>query len=337
MLLQYIRAGMILRQDITDERGNLLLESGAVLNNSYLSRLKQLGFRQLQVYDPYADSLRSSPAVPAAMRQELELCIRSLMQMRLCQDTNRKIRILHCQKLDAAVKQIISHLETQLPDIINMPIRQPVEDEVSHAVNVCLFSILTGLYLRFSESVLVELAAGALLHDIGKTLISADTVYDDAYSHTIYGHDLLLTNKYSQTVARIAAEHHERPDGLGYPLGLIGKDIHPLSRIVAVANHYDNALILEQKGQLQRQNAVESMMANGNAAFDLNILRAFFHTIAIYPVGSLVKLNSGKLAYVIKNKSKMPLRPCVQLAGASGVEIDLTVQPKVVIEQLIAE
>ena len=183
---------------------------------------------------------------------------------------------------------------------------------------------------------LSELAIGALLHDIGKTALPEETTPEN-YIHTLYGRDLLLANNFSPTITRIAAEHHECPDGSGYPMGLLGKDIHPLSRIVAIANHYDRAVELKKKNPLSRQEIVESMMTNGNAAFDLNMLRAFFQTIAVYPVGSLVKLNSGKLAYVIKNKIRMPLRPCVELVDSSRLEIDLAFKPNITIEQLIQE
>lgn len=327
---------MVLKQDITDERGNLLLEKGAILTESYLARLKQLGFRQLKVSDPYAASLKSQPAIPDALRQELVNCFEGLMIMRWNQAQSTKLRYMYFQKVDTVVKQVISHLDAHIPDIINMPVRQPSEDEISHSVNVCLLSIVTGLYLRFPPNILSDLAIGALLHDIGKGALP-EKVVDNAYTHTLYGRDLLLANKFNPTIARIAAEHHERPDGAGHPMGLIGKDTHPLSRIVAIANFFDQAISLEKKNQLSRQEIVESMMVNGNASFDLNMLRAFFQTIAVYPVGSLVKLNSGKLAYVLKNRARMPLRPCVELADSSRLEIDLSFQPSITIEQLVEE
>jgi putative nucleotidyltransferase with HDIG domain len=296
-----------------------------------------MGLRQLRVFDPYAASLKTQEIIPAELRQELALCFQALMNMRWNQAQNAKLRHLYLQRIDSMVNEVIAHLEDHIPNIINLSVRQPTEDEISHSVNVCLLSIITGLYLKIPASVLSELATGALLHDIGKTALSEDASPESAYTHTIYGKDLLIANKFSPTVARIAAEHHERPDGSGYPMGFIGKDIHPLSRIVAIANYYDRAIALEKKTKLSRQEIVENMLVNGNAAFDLNMLRAFFHTIAVYPVGSLVKLNSGKLAYVLKNKARMPLRPCVELADASHLEIDLALQPNTTIEQLIQE
>lgn len=337
MLFDYIRAGMILNEDVTDDRGNLLLETGTVLTDNYLVRLRNTGFRQLRIVDPYAASLRPRTAIPEKLREELSLCFRSLLSMRWGQDQGEQLRYMYLQRIDATVKQVISHLETQIPDVINLPVRQPTEDEVSHSVNVCLLSTITGLYLRFPASVLSDLAIGALLHDIGKTAILDKPSQEGLYTHALYGHDLLLANKFNQTVARIAAEHHECPDGSGYPRGMQGTEIHPLSRLVSVANFYDRVISQEEEDELSRQEIVEAMMANGNAVFDLNMLRAFFQTIAVFPVGSLVKLNSGKLAYVLRNKTHMPLRPCVELVDESRCEIDLSSRPDVIIEELIQE
>ena len=136
MLFDYIRSGMILNQDVTDERGKLLLESGAILTDIYLSRLKQLGFSQLRVCDPYGDSLKPPAAVPNDLRQELGLCFRALINMRWNQAHNVKLRYMYFKKIDATIKQIIAHLETQIPDMINLSVRQPTEDEYTHSVNV---------------------------------------------------------------------------------------------------------------------------------------------------------------------------------------------------------
>jgi putative nucleotidyltransferase with HDIG domain len=337
VLFDYIRAGMVLTQDVFDDRGNLLLENGSILTDTYLVRLRQLGVRQLRIFDPYAASLKSQPVIPAELRQELALCFQTLINLRWQQSQSSKLRYLYLQRMNSMVTEVIAHLESQIPDIINLSVRQPTEDEISHSVNVCLLSIVTGLYLKIPASVLSEIAIGALLHDIGKTALPEDAAPENSFIHATYGKDLLLANKFSPTVARIAAEHHERPDGSGRPLGLIGKDIHPLSRIVAIANYYDRAIACEKETQLSRQEIVENMLINGNAAFDLTTLRAFFQTIAVYPVGSLVKLNNSKLAYVLRNKVRMPLRPCVELADASRLEIDLALQPNITIKQLIAE
>lgn len=326
---------MVLSEDIFDDRGSLLLENGIPLTNTYLARLKRLGIPRLRVFDPYAASLKP-PLLPAGLWQALTVYSQTLLTLKW-QSLNMQQRYLYLQRLNTLVTEVISHLESQLPAIINLPVRQPTEDEVSHAVNVCLLSIITGFYLRLPAAVLSEIAVGALFHDIGKTALAEKVPLADRYLHTIYGRDLLLSNKLSPIAARIAVEHHERPDVKGHPYGFSEKYIHTLSRIVAIANYYDRAISRENEMQVSRQEMVESMLASGNVAFDLVTLRVFSQTIAVYPVGCLVKLNDSRLAYVLKNKARLPLRPRVELADASRTEIDLALRPTITIAQLIAE
>lgn len=336
MQLEYIRPGMVLTEDIFDDYGHLLLEQGSVLTDSYLLRLKQLGFQRLRIIDPYAETLKAPAIIPAELRQGLSLCIQNLMTLSWQQQQTQKLRFIYLHQIHQMVAEIIATMEAKLPDVINLPVREPSTDEIKHAVNVCLLAIVTGLHLKMPVSVLSELAVGALLHDIGKTALPDAAVPDESCLHATLGKELLLAHKFNPIIARIAAEHHEHPDGSGYPLGLSGKDIHPLARIVAVADYFDLAIAKEQETGMSRQEIVENMMINGNSAFDLTTLRTFFQTIAVYPVGSLVKLNTGKLAYILKNKVRIPLRPLVELAD-SQLKIDLALQPDITIEQFIAE
>jgi HD-GYP domain-containing protein (c-di-GMP phosphodiesterase class II) len=160
---------------------------------------------------------------------------------------------------------------------------------------------------------------------------------DKAYLHTIYGRELLLRSNMSTAVTRITAEHHEAYDGSGHPKGLSGKDIHPLSRLVAIANYFDNALTINDNRGLPRQEIVEEMMGAGNTLFDLNLLRAFLNNAAIFPVGSLVRLNTGRTGYVVSNRVHFPLRPVVRLIEDYGhTDIDLVLKPNITITELIA-
>jgi len=87
-----------------------------------------------------------------------------------------------------------------------------------------------------------------------------------------------------------------------------------------------------------RQEIVETMMAAGNTQFDLNSLRAFFHSVAVFPVGSLVELNTHKTGYVVKNSAHYPLRPIVRIFDdISYTDVDLVLKPNITIVKVIKE
>ena len=337
MRIENAGIGMILTQDIVDERGNLLLEKGICLTKNYISRWKRLGIRTVNVTDPYAASLKHYKVISPEIRDELTDCFTALFKMKAADILNFKPPAAHLVKLNAVMANVIEEAEAQMDQIVHIQVRLPSHNEMQHAVNVCLLSIITGLYLKFERKVLHDLALGALMHDLGKSMLPGGDS-DKAYLHAIYGRELLLRSNLSTIVARIAAEHHEAYNGSGHPKGLAGRDIHPLSRLVGIANHFDAALAASVVNCTARQEIIEKMMGGGNTLFDLNLLRAFLSTVAIFPVGSLVRLNTGKAAYVISNRTHFPLRPVVRIIEDFGhTDIDLVIKPDVTITELIAE
>lgn len=336
MRIEDAGAGMVLTQDVVDERGNLLLEKGIALTRSYIARLKRLGVDGICVFDPYAESLKRAKVISPALRNELRECFSALFQMKAWDILNFKPPAAHMQRIDSVVDSVIDEAAGQLDQVVNVQVRQPSEDETQHAVNVCLLAVITGLYLKFERSILRDLALGALFHDLGKSMLPAGD-QDKAFLHTIYGRELLLKSNVSAAVPRIAAEHHEAFDGSGHPKGLPAKDVHPLSRLVCIVNHFDNMMNGSERGGGSRQELIDGMTAGGNRLFDMNLLRAFLNTAALFPVGSLVRLNNGRTGYVVTNRVHFPLRPVVRVIEDYGhTDIDLVLKPNIVITELIA-
>lgn len=329
-------AGMVLTQDVVDERGNLLLEKGITLTRSYIARLKRMGVEGLSVVDPYAESLKQAKVISPVLRAELNACFTELLCLKATDILNFKPPAAQLHKIGNVVDKVIDEATTQLDQIVNIQVRQPSENEAQHAVNVCLLAVVTGLYLRFERNILHELALGALLHDLGKSMLPIGD-RDKTFLHTIYGRELISRSNLSPTIARIAAEHHEAFDGSGHPKGLAAKSVHPLSRLVSIANFFDNAVNECDAGRQSRQKIVETMTAGGNSRFDLNLLRAFLNTVAIFPVGTLVRLTTGRTGYVIANRVHFPLRPVVRIIEDYGhTDLDLVLKPNIAIAGLIA-
>ncbi|MEG6586566.1 HD-GYP domain-containing protein [Dendrosporobacter sp. 1207_IL3150] len=328
--------GMVLSQDLLDDYGNLLLEKGITLTEAYINRLKRLGIRTVWVEDPLAYTLKNEPISPE-LRTELALCIRSLYKIKSNDILTAKLQNLYLRQITKAANAAIDEIQEHVPNIINLQLRHPSIDEVNHAVNVCLLSLVTGIYLKLSRPLLRDLVVGALLHDIGKSLVVTDSASNPGF-HALCGHEILSNAEQSFSVCRIAAEHHEKYDGTGYPARIGFKDIHPLARIVAIANYYDNAMQRAGLTGSDRQDVLEDMMSKGNAAFDLNMLRAFFHTVALYPVGTVVRLSTGQTGYVIKNYAHYPLRPVVRtIVSEDFHDIDLLYKPSTTIIEIIKE
>ena len=158
-----------------------------------------------------------------------------------------------------------------------------------HSTNVCLMSMLIGHLMKMEEAVLLNLGISAMLHDVGRVAIgekasevSSNEAEREIYkSHVLKGKELLDQCKDVPKVARaVALTHHEMVDGSGYLYGLTGDKIPYFSKIVGVADTFENYLVTGfNDNSIKRGKALEIMMDNGNK-FDPDILKTFVHFMA---------------------------------------------------------
>lgn len=338
MIIDYAEPGMILEKDVSDECGKLLLEKGMILTESYINRLKNFNINQIHVFDYEANLLKQQQSISPALHTELALCFKGLSSLQTSFLSNEKLTHLYLEQIGKLMNTLIHEASEQMNNIINTQIYSPSHREIVHAINVCLLSLITGLHLKISKEDLYDLAFGALLHDIGKSTLPRinGLLFDSTQLHTLYGRNLLLRSKLSPRIAQIVAEHHETLDGSGLPLGLTHGKIHFLSKIVAIANYFDKAISKTISNNTPQQQVLEDMLAKGNTRFDAHLLKAFFHTIPIYPVGSLVLLNTKQTAYVTKNYLNQLLRPQIKMNTTVGKTIvDLSQEANLAIIQVI--
>ena len=160
------------------------------------------------------------------------------------------------------------------------------EYELCHPLNVAVLSGLIARKLEYSPRALDELILAALLHDIGKLKIELEgesailsTNEDELKPHTTIGYKI-IKEKFglSESIAKVALEHHENNDGSGYPQGLSNDFISEPAQIVNVANYYDNLacnrthIIVTNNREVLRE-----MLDTGTRKFSAKILYTFIH------------------------------------------------------------
>ena len=160
------------------------------------------------------------------------------------------------------------------------------EYELCHPLNVAVVSGLIAKKLEYSPRALEELILAALLHDVGKLKIELDgesailsTNEDELKEHTILGYKMIKEQfGLSESIARVALEHHENNDGSGYPKGLSNDFIYEPAQIVNVANHYDNLACNRTHNIITNNREVlREMLDIGTRKFSAKILYTFIH------------------------------------------------------------
>tara|TARA_R110002094_G_C4922655_1_gene211745 strand:+ start:1815 stop:3026 length:1212 start_codon:yes stop_codon:yes gene_type:complete len=193
-----------------------------------------------------------------------------------------------------------------------------------HSVSTCTLMVAFCHHLGVSPETINSIGIGTLLHDIGKVNIPdkilnkpgrlTDAEFKQMRSHVVHSKLILAQSKGVDEVAiAIAAEHHERYDGSGYPNGLKGEQMNYYSQIAAIIDVYD-AITSDrcyQKGSPPTE-SLRRLYEWSETLFNRELTLKFIRFIGVYPPGSIVKLQSQALALVLA-KTGDPLKPKVRL------------------------
>jgi len=207
-----------------------------------------------------------------------------------------------------------------------------------HCVNVCVLSMTMGQKIGFNRKELLDLGFAALFHDIGKTYIPQEILNKPA-AFTKNEWDIMKKHAYLGTIAIlkmkepgkalirnaiVALEHHMNNDLSGYPKLRGQREIDFYSKIVTIADNYDamTASRIYSRIPFPPDKALNIMLEN-SYHYDPHLLRLFINMIGVFPVGSLVYLDSGEMGLVCKNDPPEHDRPEVLIiANASGEKVD---------------
>jgi putative nucleotidyltransferase with HDIG domain len=207
-----------------------------------------------------------------------------------------------------------------LPSITQLRARH--EHTYLHSVAVCGWMVALAQELQLSPDLVRDAGLAGLLHDIGKATLPQElldkasrlTPDEEAMlrEHPQRGHDIVIAMPdVPEIVLDVCLNHHERPDGTGYPRGLSGDAISLHAHMAAVANFYDNATNpAHGVEKWPSSQAIDHLRAHPGA-FDERVVRAFARVVGTFLPGALVRLRSDRLAVVLDETDRDPLHPMV--------------------------
>ena len=220
------------------------------------------------------------------------------------------------------VESIISNADAM---IWMSKIKHEHEYTAEHSLNVCILAIAFGRHLNFNEEELQKLGLCGLLHDVGKMRVPTeildkpgDLTKDERRimeDHTVVGHKLLTETAGVLPLAiDVVLNHHERPDGSGYPRGLAEGEISEYAKIISVVDAYD--AMTSDRCYSRAKSPVDAqkiLYENRSKQFDEECALAFMQAIGPYPPGTWVELHNGMVGIVLAGRRKFRHLPSVIL------------------------
>ncbi len=247
----------------------------------------------------------------------------------LMRDVLSAVRIGRTLDADRLKSAVTSMTESVLrnPDALLLfsQLRTKGEYTESHALDVSIYMITFGRFLQLEPGQIEFLGYLGLLQDVGKVRLPKELLekrgrlsieeFERAKLHVNYSVEILrATPGLPGDLARIAALHHERHDGSGYPKGLRGSEIGMIGSIAAIVDTFDALTVKRPYADPVSPSAAISMLYKWRGVFfDAHLVEQFIRCIGIFPVGSLVELNTGEVGVVIAQNLTKRLLPRVMV------------------------
>lgn len=349
--------------EIAGQKGTYSLSSpGHIKSNKIINNLISK-----DVFSVYIDDSKTLPQVSKS-KTKAEITAEVKKAKEIFNESKNIQKDLFAKALSGAIvdlKPVMEVTNKAVDAIFNSPdslacmvnIREKDEYLLEHSVAVSVYIIIFAYHLKMSKEVVQHLSIGAFLHDIGKIKVPdeilnkpgklTDEEFTIMKTHANHSIDIIKkTPGISKLSFEVAALHHEKLNGEGYPFQIEGKNIHKYGRMIAICDIFD-ALTANRcyKDGFSHNKAFSILneLAKSNH-LDAKLVKQFILCIGAFPIGSLVQLDSKKLAIVEQRCHKDPLKPRVRSFYSVKLhqylntqEIDLTETEDFIVKEVRAE
>ena len=274
---------------------------------------------------PYADSEEQK-------QYAKEIYFRSIDLVKEVMEGVKSQKLLNIRKAKHLMQNAVNSImqdESTLLGLAN--IKNYDEYTFNHSVNVAIYAIGLGERLGFPKKILSHLGMAGLFHDIGKTRIPSEILnktekltseeWTMIRAHPVVGAEIVMRVKewgeLSTRMIDAAFEHHLKYDLTGYPKLARKRNITLFGRIIAVVDFYD-ALIrprVYRRYPYVSEKILGLMLEHAGKDFDPALVKVFINMIGIFPLGTLVLLNTNEIGIVVQIQEEPELieRPKVCL------------------------
>jgi putative nucleotidyltransferase with HDIG domain len=341
-----VRTGDRLAEDIFNSYGLHVLSRGTTLNDKELSQLYQHQVDFLKI--DWRDTIDSSEVIETDITSSYNPLLRPLYQDAVAGAEQLFERALiegriYEEDVKESFQPLVENFRTER-DVVSLLLMLNSQDDYTyqHSVQVGMLSYYIARWLKWSEEETVRAGRAGFLHDIGKCRISeailnkpyklTDDEFDQIKDHPKLGYEILKSSFEDPAIALAALQHHERMDGKGYPMGLSKDQIHPLAKIVAVADVY--SAMISSRVYREKRDLLFVLKELHELSFeqlDPDVTHTFIRHMIPNFIGKKVDLTSGETGTIIMSHPTEFFRPLVQIGEQF---IDLSIERNKEIQQV---
>ncbi|WP_448556139.1 HD-GYP domain-containing protein [Thalassotalea montiporae] len=347
--IDQLRPGMYVKSISFQDKGFILKSEGYVLSASKVMQLKAAGIKKLIIdpakqkaaeqIDKVMPNITSSPLTKlnkvgkhkvVSLEDELKNA-KSLYGN--AKDLQKKIlgtvqadRSLDAEEVRETTDAMVDSIFRNQDALACLSRLHSKSDYLSeHALNCSILMAIFAKHLKFDREIIEQLTLGAFLHDVGKVFIPNDILDKPGalndkeqklvQTHVALGAKILEDTPHISHIAMTCIrEHHERLDGSGYPRQLKDEDISKYGKMMAIVDSY-GAMISDRCYQkaIHPTAAFKTLTQESSTAYDEELVEKFIQCLGVYPVGTLVQLNSGKIGLISEINQDKPTHPIVKV------------------------
>lgn len=248
---------------------------------------------------------------------------------RVATDLMQNVRLgrqIEVARVEPVVGEMVDSVFRNKDALISLGrIREADQYTFQHSVNLCVLMVAFAKTIGLDHDTITRIGIGAMLHDIGKMKVPEEILnkpgkLTDEEFAVMRGHVTLSANLLTESPdidpisIAVAYEHHERWDGTGYPRKLKGDEISQFGQMSAIVDVYD-AITSDRcyHTGMHPTDALGRMLEWSKYHFNPLLTQQFIQCVGIYPVGTVVRLESGRLAVVVEASDKNMLQPVVRV------------------------
>lgn len=311
-----LSAGMILAQNVRCPKTNtLLLKEGTRVTDVHIDLLNSHGVNEVWINEPYTVTV--NPQETTARELESLLLQQIITFAPNSIEANTSDNMVKVSQEAQAIAQIIA----KDPEVIRICTEMKIMDSellYKHCVNTCALSLLVAGAMDLGELNMKAIGLGAILHDLGvcempqllrvaKKNHQEETLWRE---HPQYGYYLAQETGIREEICKFILYHHECWNGSGYPKNLKGTSIPLGARIIAVCESYDGLI---RRERYPRYQAIEYLYGSGGILLDSTIVNTMCDNLAVYPLGSMVRLSTGEVGVVVNVRKNLGPRPIIHV------------------------